>query len=92
MRRVQMKVRRVTMESRQPAVASCLHACEWVDGEFITRGSLFCIGRRIGTQTNNIAEVRGLAFAAKAVLHLQLVFLEMCSRVAERHKCHLPEG
>ena len=71
---------------------NCAWWGEWIDGEFVTRGTLFCMGRRIGTQTNNIAEVRRLAFAAKAVLRFQFFFVEMCSRVAEGHKCHFAGG
>ena len=67
---------------------NCAWWGEWLDGGFVSKGLLFCIGRRIGTQTNNIAEVRGLAFAAKAALHFQFWFSELCSRWAEDHKRH----
>ena len=54
----------------------------WGTGGFDEKGLLFQRGHRLGTQTNNVAEVRGLAFAAKAMLHWHFWFVEECARIA----------
>ena len=56
----------------------------WQHGHFHEEALLFRSGRNLGHQTNNIAEVRGLAFALKAALHLHFWMLEGCARMAAR--------
>ena len=78
-----------------PGKASHGNCCwwgEWINGAFVTRASLFCIGRRTGRNTNNIAEAQGLAFAAKAALHFNFWFHETCTKVVEGHKLHSTRG
>ena len=54
----------------------------WDTQGFNDCGVLFQHGRRLGTQTNNVGEARGLAFAAKAMLHWHFWFVEECARIA----------
>ena len=52
-------------------------------GKKTTSMSLGCAHRRIGTQTNNVVEARGLAFAVKAALHFWFWFVESCAQAVE---------
>jgi len=56
----------------------------WHEGGFCQKGLLFQSGRKLGTQTNNIAEARGLVFAAKASLHFHFGISELCAGMAAR--------
>ena len=55
----------------------------WENNRFNEIGMLMCRGRRIGTQTNNVAEARGLAFAVKAALHFWFWLVESCAQAVE---------
>jgi len=41
----------------------------WIQDTFVERGLLYRMGRNLAMRSNNYAEVRGLAFAAKPALH-----------------------
>ena len=69
-------------QDRTPHDSGQLAWGTWGTGGFDERGLLFQRGHRLGTQTNNVAEVRGLAFAAKAMLHWHFWFVEECARIA----------
>ena len=56
----------------------------WGSDGFREMGLLLRRGRRLGTQTNNVAEARGLALAAKASLHFHFWFVEACALAIAR--------
>ena len=51
---------------------------QWHGDGFRPMGTLYQAGSRIGIKTNNVAEARGLAFAAKSALHLLFWLTEVC--------------
>ena len=54
----------------------------WKDGAFASMGMIFQKGARLGIRTNNFAEARGLAFAAKSALHFHLWLTDKCVSAA----------
>ena len=68
----------------QASHGNCAWWGSWRQGAFKEAGVLFRKGVNLGVQTNNVAEVRGLAFAAKAALHWHFWMLELCSHIAAR--------
>ena len=71
---------------RNPGAAAegnCAWWGTWKENHFNEIGMLMCRGRRIGTQTNNVAEARGLDFAVKAALHFWFWLVESCAQAVE---------
>ena len=68
---------------RKAAEGNCAWWGTWKENRFNEIGMLMCRGRRIGTQTNNVAEARGLAFAVKAALHFWFWLVESCAQAVE---------
>lgn len=62
--------------------ANCAWWGVWEKDGFLEKGLLFSTGRRLGIQTNNFAEARGMAFAANAALHLRFWLIEHSSQAS----------
>ena len=55
---------------------------EWSSNQFCQKGLLYEKGCTIGRRSNNVAEVRGLAFSAKSALHFLFWLCETCAELA----------
>ena len=62
------------------AEGNCMWWGTWQDSHFVEGVLLMNRGRRIGKQTNNIAEARSMAFAVKAALPFWFWLAETCAQ------------
>jgi len=66
------------------ASGNCAWWGHWIQDTFAEKGMLYCMGRNLGIRTNNFAEVRGLAFAAKSALLWHFWVTESCTQATAR--------